>query len=317
MIHPLIVNENYVKYCDYSSERLLSGILERKQVPKTNPPQYYHIFPIRYQYAYEDDFIIEGCPMDCVAGIQTKVKNNDTQYSLNCKINNDPFLDAMDGIYKDLAQLIVLHKDELPRFAVNTEIFKRPIYRPPSSVIKEGKMALKVQKGFLNQTIFTDVQGTMIPWHELSNTYMRFIPYLNIKHIHIGDRISLKLTLLKATVLYFGPLIKQSRAVVPRNTKYQLTYTDLLKTPYISHENYSTELLIALPPESRGDGSYYKIPLYYRPNELIDDLLIEGPEIISKHISEDQKGQIHQGSICRRCFYMDLFKIFIKDLFTY
>jgi hypothetical protein len=265
MIHPLIVNTNYVKYTDYQSDRLGSGIITRKLIPETN--KYYYELKINYRYDYEDDFIIEGCPMDSMCGIE---KNK-----LSCKIDNQ-YLEVMKQYTNDIAKLI---------FSKRTQM-NRPNFTVDQVPINHNELNIPLQQGFLNQTIFTDISGTIIPWHELCDTYMRIIPYIQIRHVNIGSFVSLNITLVKATVLYFGPWIKQSGALIPKNPKYQLVYNGLLKSNYICYEDYNNNLLCALQPESRDyPVRYYQILLCYNygsdANKRLNDLLIEGPECIT------------------------------------
>jgi hypothetical protein len=264
MIHPLIVNTNYVKYTEYQSERLVSGIVTRKLIPETN--EYYYELSVKYRYDYEDDFIIEGAPMDCITGIEN--------HKVKCKISLQ-FYEVIKRYTDDLQKLISINKITSPRSGVDRV----------SLGCDQKEMVIPLQKGFLTQTIFTDIQGTMIPWHELCDTYIRMIPYIHIRHIYIGNFSYLVMSLVKATVLYFGPWIKQAGAIVPKNPKYQLEYTGLLKSNYISHEEYNNELLCAIQPEIKHyPVRYCQIPLCYNygssTDKILNDFLIEGPECI-------------------------------------
>jgi hypothetical protein len=229
-------------------------------------------------------------------------------YHLKCTINNDPFLDVMDRVQKDLAQLLSNKRDQLKSYPFSVTDFKTQIRRQYDYVAekpipnREASLVLNLQHGFLNQTIFTDLKGTIIPWHALSNVYIRFIPYIHIQYIYIGDhRAILNMTLIKGTVLYFGPLIKQARARIPRNPKYQLEYENLLTTLYVSYEDYNNELLAATPPESKTyPNPHYRIPLVYKYHGLFNDFLIESPEVTS-----NVDGQI---TIPKGPFIQDLYR---------
>ena len=298
MIHPLIVNENYINYQDYSSERLVHGILDRKCIPGTGintSPQYYHELSLMYKYKYEDDIIIEGCPMESSFGIQMRPKPNQQgiETTLGCKIKDLQFLAFIERMYNDLAQIIFNHKGQVQMHHFNVNhaecFFKYPIFKPRDHVTgeflpnREPSIFLKLQTGFLNQTIFTDDLTVMIPWHELSGTYIKFIPYIHIKYIYIGHgRASLQLTLLKATVLYFGPLIKQIPHISPQPSKYHLEAPDFSDT-YISYQDYNSASLFNDAIRSRWhNDTYYDVPLLYDYNGVHKEFLIEGPQMISK-----------------------------------
>lgn len=297
MIHPLIVNENYVKYDEYSSKQLIAGMLDCKCVPSNTQTSahYYYELPLMYQYDYEDDFIIEGCPMDSLFGIKTNLNKHGLEYSLLCKISNPQFFDI---IYKDIAQIIFTHKGQLRLFMFKADRpadtgFKHPVFRPIDYNTKEilpnrdPTIILKLQNGFLNQTIFTDKQGKIISWHELRGTHIKLIPYIRITHVHISNRPYLQFTMIKATVLYFGPLIKQSVPVIIPN-EYSLEVPDVSGT-YITYQNYDSSLLSHSPVNAKWNYeipiSYYiyEIPLSYNYNGLHKDFLIEGPEVTSEH----------------------------------
>jgi hypothetical protein len=324
MLHPLLINENYVKYDAYESSRLVHETCEQKLVPGTGPKtrvpaQIYHELPLKYRYTFEDDFIIEGCPMDSMFGIRRLMTNNRMTAHLIARVSEPHFLDT---IYKDIAGFIFEHKGMVGMRYFNPAYpeagFNNPVYRPMDKVTCEylphrnAHLALKLRTGFLNQTIFADNMGDIIPWHTLSGTYIRFIPYIHIKHVYFHCKAHLQFTMVKATVLYFGPLIMQLREL-PYQSKYHLD-PKAIAIPYIKSTDYDSKLLLGEQPHYGA----YNIPLLYNYDGVYKAFLIE-----CNLMTDCRLGIIYRSSSQNYCIALDpkfidpVYRDCCQILFTY
>ena len=225
----------YVVYNEYTNGKLSCSPPEKKTVPGTgpsakppSPEQNYFNIPLLYNFASDGsksygELQLEGCEMTTALGLrsQANAQTGRVEHSMMTRFDmNNPeqarFLQVIDEIHAGSAYIVQQYKVavKMPRF--NAEMaqdtgFKHPVYRPLDEVTgqpSEGRqpsMFFKLfQRGkapFCEQTMFTDVQGKVIPWTLLQNVEMRFIPLLHFKRVYVGGgKISLQIEMLSAIV---------------------------------------------------------------------------------------------------------------------
>jgi hypothetical protein len=227
------INQTYVTYNNFSTERLTASQAETKTVPGTGPganpptpPQNYYQISIMYNYGTDtsrvNDFLIEGPEIESSAGIQSKPAQSGVgrfDHSIPCRFDlGDPdqkkFIDVMDSIYRACAYIIGTMKG-----AVNLRYFEaerpegqftNPVYRPFDKVTNQviagraPSMYLKLfsrgKDAMAEQTLFTGVDGNPIPWPLLQNVEMKFIPLIHVKRIYVGSKASLQMEVQSAIV---------------------------------------------------------------------------------------------------------------------
>lgn len=226
----------YVVYNEYTNGRLSCTPPEKKTVPGTGPnakppnaEQNYYNIPLMYNFARDNnsktlgDFQFEGCEMTTTQGLRTtaNVQTGRSEHSIMVRYDiNTPeqarFLEVIDEIHNGSAQIVQAYKMPVKMPHFNAQMaqatgFKHPVHRPLdelTGVPTEGRqpsMFLKLfQRGkapFVEQTIFTGLDGKPIPWTLLQNVEMKFIPLLHFKRIYVGGgKVSMQIEMLSAVV---------------------------------------------------------------------------------------------------------------------
>ena len=264
-----------------------------------------------YEYDHFDEFILEGSPLETMTGIRAHRSFIKPSYSLFCRFDllnpeQMQFVKVMEQIHKWAVLSIEKYKIEvhMPQFNANhseTHGFKSPIchqycYMTGERISgRDSSMFIDVINRSMEQTIFTDIHNTIIPWHELVDCHIKFIPYLHIKHIYVGCKIHFRIEMVKATVLYFGPSIKQLNSIIRiPTTKYTSTDDGRMPICYTTYHEYKGTHLSG--PEVSCKGvyrerfisykTYYEIPLLYDYNLeplVIRDFYIEGCQVVGEY----------------------------------
>lgn len=224
------ITRGYATYADYTTARLSPTIPEQKQIPGTEKsPQYYWQIPLIYNFGTTTDksmgdFLIEGCEMRSDMGISVKENNNKTEYSILVKFDmNDPkqalFVDVLDQISAATVYVLGQYKGvvKMPHFNPNIPAatgLKPIVYR---SLDENGQaiqgrrpsMYFKLfQRGkapYNEQTLFTNVDGTPVPWEALKYAEISFRPLIHIKRIYIGSGKASVQMEIKSAVLTAPP----------------------------------------------------------------------------------------------------------------
>lgn len=227
------LNQNYVTYTHFSTERLTASQPEPKVVPGTgpgsNPPvpaQNYYQIPLLYNYGIDcsrlNDFLLEGPELESSTGIRSSPApsgNGRLDHAIPVRFDlNDPeqkrFIDVMNSVHKSCAYILGTMKGavNLRFFDPNNPdgLFSNPVYRPYDKVSNqfiEGRapsMFLKLfsrgKPGMEEQTLFTGVDGNTIPWALMQGVEMKFIPLIHIKRIYVGSKASLQMEVQSAIV---------------------------------------------------------------------------------------------------------------------
>lgn len=249
LTEPAQTPETFVPYDRYTSARLTCTPSEQKTIPGTGPqanppsaPQYYYQIPLMYNFGTTEnrilnDFKFEGCEMSSSYGIQSKPGPSGrmdhsimSRFDMNDK-EQTAFIDKMGEVHSGCAYILQQMKGAVKLYNFNAQMaeatgLKSPIYRARDEMtgeIVQGrapsiflKLFSRGKEPFVEQTLFTDLDGKPIPWALLKNVEMKFIPLLHIKRIYIGGgKASIQMEVVSAIVT----------SVRARNTATQQTTT--------------------------------------------------------------------------------------------
>jgi len=246
--------ELQISYAAFTPAKLTCSPPEQKQIPGTGPnaippsaPQYYHQIQMMYNYGNEEsrvlnEFLIEGCEMESKFGIQSKSgPSGRPEHSVMCMFDmNTPdqanFIECLSRIHNSCAFILQQFKGvvKMPHF--NSQMaeatgLKSAVYRVRDELSGEpiqGRSPSMFMKLFsrgkpptAEQTLFTDLTETPVPWTLLTGVEIKFVPLIHIKKIFIGGgKASIQMEIVSAVVT----------SVVARNTKTRQTGTiDRLK----------------------------------------------------------------------------------------
>lgn len=231
------IERSYATYIDYNSQRLSPTPPEQKTVPNSTT-QYYQI-PLIYNFGTStervlNDFLIEGCEMTTDTGIGVKEGDKKTDYSIMVRFDqNDQkqvqFVETLDEIYRACTYVLNHYKGavkmQLFSLQAPTVLFKPIVYR---AIDENGqpvqgrtpsiffKLFQRGKAPFIEQTLFTNVDGSEVSWEALKHSRFSFRPLIHIKRIYIGAKISVQLE-IKSAVLTSPP--------APRGTTSMQTAT--------------------------------------------------------------------------------------------
>jgi len=234
--HAPVPAPGYVVYTEYTTERLACSQPEKKTVPNTgpsaNPPsaeQNYFNIPLMYNTGVGssvlNDFQLECCELSTTHGIRENVnaQTKRTEHSIMIRFDasnpeHNKMLEVMNSIHTGSAQIVQAYKGivKMPHFnATMPEAtgFKTPVHRKMdemSGKYVEGhaptmflKLFTRGKAPFVEQTMFTGLDGKPIPWSLLKNVEMKFIPLLHFKRIYVGGgKVSLQIEMVSAVVTY-------------------------------------------------------------------------------------------------------------------
>jgi hypothetical protein len=155
--------------------------------------------------------------METVKGLQTRVIDGKrTEHMIATTVSNKVFMNTVERIYGDSAKIIDRFKNEIQLRHFNLSIFegqfsnflKYPMDQLTCERIHNASPSMYLKLLFnantCEQTVFTDREGTIIPWHELEQTAFTFIPKIHIKNIYVGSRYSFRIEVPSATVTSFS-----------------------------------------------------------------------------------------------------------------
>lgn len=299
IISPYTSHNDYVNYKNYEHSRLKCKPVVQKSISGSR--QYYNIIPLLYNYGDNkfDNVMIEGCEMEVYDGIRShKIYNakEREKYDIHARFdlsnpNHNQFLDMMkkfhDGcaVYLDWVKDIVkMHKFRKSDAEVTG--FKYPVYTPRDWITgeilvgRDPSIFLKLVCNGFEQTLFTDESGKVLPWHQLENVEMRFIPMIHVEGISIvSGYASLRIAVASAVVTGLQPRnsitkqiatlseLKQRRPELSDMVKYQLAKLEVERQIKTQQPN---KVMIGCPKESHDMVSYH--------NFKLNDLLSSNPD---------------------------------------
>jgi hypothetical protein len=225
-------NATFVTYENFDRTRMSNTAAEKKQIPGTGEgtdkaAAYYNQVPLLYNYGTKEnprltDFQFEGCEVTTKRGIQTsKGQSGRDEHSIAVTFNtSDPeqlkLIAAMTEVHAGSAQILqnVRGAVGMPHFQAalaEAANYKNPVYYPRDKMSGElipgrapsmfFKLFSRGTAPFVQQTLFTGLDGKPIPWTMLRNVEMTFIPLLHFKKIYVGGgKASLQFEMVSAVV---------------------------------------------------------------------------------------------------------------------
>jgi hypothetical protein len=234
--HTEINNQEYTTYLNYTTNRLSCTPPEQKVIPGTGPqaqpptpPQNYYQIPLMYNNGTPEnrilnDFLIEGCEMKTDIGVQSKPSiGNPTRLDHSVMVKFDEnnqeqgdFIKCMEAVYEGCGYILHQYKGnvKIPHFNTSMAVatgFKGLVYRPIDEVTSQPiqgrapsmyfKLFSRGKAPFVEQTLFTGLDGKPISWTLLQGVEMKFIPLLHIKRVYIGGgKASIQMDMMSAIV---------------------------------------------------------------------------------------------------------------------
>ena len=246
--------QTYSTYTDYTNTRLTCTPSEQKTIPGTGPqatppsaPSYYYQIPLMYNFGTGDnrilnDFLFEGCEMETAFGIQSKPgQSGRVEHSIMCRFDSanpehNGFIESVGQIHGGCAFILHQMKGAVKLYNFNKDMaeatgLKNPVYRARDEVTgdvipgRAPSMFLKLfsrgKPPMVEQTLFTEPNGKIIPWALLQGVEMKFVPLIHVKRIYVGGgKASIQMEVVSAVVTSIRARNTASRQT---NTMQRLT----------------------------------------------------------------------------------------------
>lgn len=232
------VDNCIVEYTDFDPLKMIGLTPEEKAIPTSNVPggtsqisvpQKYMIVPINYNYGTDekprlDNLYLQLPAMKCFGGITAKPNQQGRlEYGLYCPLpQSDPSLkkcvEILHNVYMASARIIGQHKqalkmvhfdDKNPQvsgydnklvFRSKDKLTNEPIEGKTPSLYP--KLVNRSSGKYVDQTIFTGMDGKPLDWKLLYNVDMVLIPLYHVDRIYRGgNTTSLQVKMISAVVL--------------------------------------------------------------------------------------------------------------------
>lgn len=231
---------NYVKYNEFDPSKLIVDSPVQKQIPRSQPPNYYRETAIQYNYGTPEQprigsLLVEWPEIFANGGISIKDEQGGRKsYSIYVQLPEEgetgELVKQEDLLYMSIATQIAKIKGQIgmPGFMPfipgpngqqqfnkqSASALLRPIITYPTDKLSGEVIPGKAPRAYLKlmkrgfgaaeeKTLFTDLSANPIHWDLLSGVEMKFIPVIHYEKVYIGGgKASIQAKVQSAVVTY-------------------------------------------------------------------------------------------------------------------